>query len=116
MLVFGKLSIAMGTAAIGGYLCNTVPDVTSIIAPTFLILIIGYAIALLFCQVRASLLKHHLRIMSSLQVYEMGIDTVLMCFLEADSQPDFPASSLPPSIRAFVSFHSIEKSFYFGNL
>lgn len=85
MLVFGKLAIAFGTAAVGGYLCLSVPDISSIIAPTFLILIIGYAIAVLFCQ-----------------VYEMGIDTVLMCFLEADTRDDIPSSSLPPAIRQFV--------------
>jgi len=85
MLIFGKLAIAMFTAAIAGYWCNTVDDVTSILLPTFLTLLVGYAIALMFCQ-----------------VYEMGIDTVLMCYLEAVDQK-LPPSTLPPSIRTFVS-------------
>ena len=53
MLIFGKLAIAMFTAAIAGYWCNTVDDVTSILLPTFLTLLVGYAIALMFCQVHA---------------------------------------------------------------
>jgi len=84
MLVFGKLAIALGTAAIGGIWCSTIDDVSSVIFPTVLIALVSYCVAMLYTQ-----------------VYEMGIDTVLMCFLEAD-YCNFPAKNLPASIRSYV--------------
>jgi len=83
MLVFGKIGIAVATAAIGAYWCGQM-EVSSIVAPAILILIVAYTIAMLFCE-----------------VYEMGIDTVLMCYLEAE-HAKIPADQLPIGIRQFV--------------
>jgi len=66
MLFFGKLSIAFGTAGIAGYIFNEYFDMTSIIFPTILVLIMSFAVASMFVQ-----------------VYDMCIDTMLMCFCEA---------------------------------
>eukprot|EP00657_Telonema_sp_P-1_P005176 TRINITY_DN22370_c0_g1_i1.p1 TRINITY_DN22370_c0_g1~~TRINITY_DN22370_c0_g1_i1.p1 ORF type:complete len:172 (-),score=43.28 TRINITY_DN22370_c0_g1_i1:82-597(-) len=65
MLWFGKLSIAVGTAAIG-VLCLERRELTSVVFPGFLMMMIGFGVALMFCE-----------------VYELVIDTMLMCFCEA---------------------------------
>jgi len=80
MLAFGRAAIAMGTAAVGGYWASTL-DVSSIIAPTLLMLIIGFVVAAMFTE-----------------VYEMGIDTMLMCFCEAKSNDTINKLRLPPQM------------------
>jgi len=85
MLVFGKLAIALFTAAVGGYWCSQIDGVSSILVPTLIMVLIGYTISMLF-----------------MQVYEMGIDTVLMCFFEA-KWCSYPPKNLPDGIRDFVS-------------
>jgi len=85
MLMFGKLSIALATGCFCAYFGKSVPDIKSVAAPAALATLIGFAIALIF-----------------MQVFQMGIDTILMCYLEADFQ-DMPLRTLPPSIRKFVS-------------
>jgi len=69
MLIFGKVSIALGTAAIGGYAFSQM-NLTSIIFPTLLTLIMGFVVSSMF-----------------IEVYGMCVDTMLMCFCEAKLDP-----------------------------
>ena len=88
MLVFGKIAIATSTAAIGAYWAGLDKDsleLNSIVAPVIVILIVAYTVALLFTE-----------------VYEMGIDTVLMCYLEADNA-GYAGEDMPAGIGAFLS-------------
>jgi len=70
---FGKLAICMTTAAICGLIIQAAyaDQISSIVLPTFVCLLIGFGVATAF-----------------IQVYDMGIDTMLMCFAEAKSEGD----------------------------
>jgi len=65
LLWFGKASMALGTAMICAYWTSTL-NVASIFFPTVLSLIIGWFVADMFNE-----------------IFDMGIDTMLMCFCEA---------------------------------
>jgi len=85
MLFFGRVSIAFGTAAIGAYWASGL-NVSSIVLPTVVMLVIGYHVASM-----------------CVEIFEMGIDTMLMCFLEAkhlgtDMHPD----NIPPNLTRFM--------------
>lgn len=83
MLFFGKVCIGLGTAAIGGYILNTM-ELTSIVFPTLIIAIIGFAIAGMF-----------------MTVYDMAIDTMLMCFCEAKRNPE-RGICVPKKLEAYM--------------
>jgi choline transporter-like protein 2/4/5 len=81
MLFFGKLMTSLIVAAICGYWTSTL-DVSSILFPTFFTFIIAFAIAMLFAE-----------------VYEMAIDTMLICYLHAKNRGLLEATgpgSVPP--------------------
>ena len=68
MLFFGKLSIALGTGAIGAVSLNALTGdlkVTSVVGPTIVITMMGFVVAQMF-----------------MMVYDMTIDSMLMCFCE----------------------------------
>jgi len=69
MLFLGKLAIGLGAAAIGAYIMGSM-ELTSIIFPTLLTGIIGFTVASMF-----------------MVVYDMAIDSMLMCFCEAKRNP-----------------------------
>lgn len=82
MLLFGKFACALITAGLCGWWC-TYLDVSSILFPTLCCLIIAYIIAALFAE-----------------VYEMGVDTMLVCFLEIeDKECDGDKISAPPQLH-----------------
>jgi hypothetical protein len=86
MLLFGKFACALMTAAICGYWC-TYLDLSSILFPTIVCFIIGYFVAALFAE-----------------VYEMGVDCMLVCFLEIqDAECDGDAISVPPQLEDQVN-------------
>jgi hypothetical protein len=64
MLLFGKWACALAVAGLCGWWC-TYLNVSSILFPTLLCLLIAYFVACLFAE-----------------VYEMGVETMLVCFLE----------------------------------
>jgi len=82
-LFFGKLAIAAAATAFGGFMASSL-DVTSIVAPVIVMFIISYAIAGIFVN-----------------VYNMGIDTMLMCFLEAKYSED--TACLPETMVRYAS-------------
>jgi len=65
MLWFGKIAISLSTAAIGVTACEH-RELSSVFFPAFVMAVIGFGIAIMFCE-----------------VYELVIDTMLMCFCEA---------------------------------
>lgn len=77
MLFFGKLMTSLLVAAICGYWTSTL-DVSSILVPTIFTFIIAYAIAMLFAE-----------------VYEMAIDTMLICYLHAKNRDLLNSINLP---------------------
>eukprot|EP00658_Telonema_sp_P-2_P068059 TRINITY_DN569_c0_g1_i14.p1 TRINITY_DN569_c0_g1~~TRINITY_DN569_c0_g1_i14.p1 ORF type:complete len:814 (-),score=155.91 TRINITY_DN569_c0_g1_i14:260-2701(-) len=82
MLLFGKWACALITAGLCGWWC-TYLDVSSILFPTFCCLLIAYIVASLFAE-----------------VYEMGVDTMLICFLEIqDVECDGDKISAPPALH-----------------
>jgi hypothetical protein len=82
MLYTGKVAITFMTAAIGAYWVSSL-DVSSIITPFLVIAIIAYGVAMLFCE-----------------VYETGIDTMLMCFCEAEYSDD--THSMPTIMKDYA--------------
>jgi len=92
MLLFGKFACALITAALCGWWC-TYLDLSSILFPTICCFIIGYFIAALFAE-----------------VYEMGVDCMLVCFLEVkDLEVDGDAVCVPPQLEDQVSM-AMEKA------
>lgn len=81
MLMFGKFACALMTAAFCGWWCTHL-DLSSILFPTACTFIIGYFVAALFAE-----------------VYEMGVDCMLVCFLEIqDADCDGNAICVPPQL------------------
>jgi len=82
MLMFGKFACALMTAAFCGWWCTHL-DLSSILFPTGCTFIIGYFVAALFAE-----------------VYEMGVDCMLVCFLEIqDAECDGDAICVPEQLR-----------------
>jgi len=69
LLAFGRISIAFGTAAVGAYWIYSKIAVSSFVLPVLVIIVIAYVVASMF-----------------IEMFEMGIDTMLMCFCEAKSR------------------------------
>eukprot|EP00657_Telonema_sp_P-1_P002940 TRINITY_DN16857_c0_g1_i1.p2 TRINITY_DN16857_c0_g1~~TRINITY_DN16857_c0_g1_i1.p2 ORF type:complete len:197 (-),score=66.87 TRINITY_DN16857_c0_g1_i1:289-879(-) len=83
MLLFGKFACALITAGICGWWCTYVDGLSSITFPTLCCLLIAYVIASLFAE-----------------VYEMGVDTMLVCFLEIqDVECDGDKIAAPPALH-----------------
>jgi hypothetical protein len=80
MLVFGKFACALVVAAICGYWAATL-QVSSILFPVLVTLLIGYAIAMLFAE-----------------VYEMAVDTMLISFLYVKGNGADDHISVPESL------------------
>jgi len=92
ILFFGKLMTSLIVAAICGYWTSTL-DVSSILFPTIFTFIIAYAIAMLFAE-----------------VYEMAIDTMLICYLYAKTKGWLDAGGsaegcVPPEFQAACDEH-----------
>jgi len=83
MLFFGKLAISLGVTMIGGYILNSL-ELKSVIFPTLCCLLMGFVTASMF-----------------IEVYEMCLDTILMCFCEAKLAPD-SGVCVPSSLEAFM--------------
>eukprot|EP00656_Telonema_subtile_P028519 TRINITY_DN30_c0_g1_i3.p1 TRINITY_DN30_c0_g1~~TRINITY_DN30_c0_g1_i3.p1 ORF type:complete len:840 (-),score=167.69 TRINITY_DN30_c0_g1_i3:303-2822(-) len=82
MLLFGKWACAFITAGICGWWC-TYLDLSSILFPTLCCLMVAYVVASLFAE-----------------VYEMGVDTMLVCFLEIQAvECDGDKISAPPALH-----------------
>jgi len=78
MLMFGKLASALVVAAICGYWAAEL-QVSSILFPVLVTFFIGFAIAMLFAE-----------------VYEMAVDTMLICYLYArDYNDGHPQDGIP---------------------
>jgi choline transporter-like protein 2/4/5 len=81
MLFFGKLMTSLIVASICGYWTSTL-DVSSILFPVIFTFMIGYAIAMLFAE-----------------VYEMAIDTMLICYLFAKNKDLLKNGSVPAAFQ-----------------
>jgi len=85
MLFFGKLAIGLGTAVIGGYILGT-RELSSIIFPTVVVMCMGFAVAAMF-----------------IEVYEMCLDTILLCFCESKLAGPDSGICIPSSLEQFMS-------------
>lgn len=81
----GKVGIAAVSAALGGLLAIMIyeDELSSVIPPIFIMLIIGFAVANVF-----------------MNVYEMAIDTMLMCYCEAHYSQDM--TCVPESVQSWA--------------
>ena len=93
VFLFGKIAIACSTAAICGLIMTFTykDEVSSIVLPTFICLLIGYAISTAF-----------------MCIYDMGIDTMLMCYCEAAhgdaKRPDGRPYHIPTELDGCITF------------
>jgi len=83
MLFLGKIFIALFTAVIGAYFLQT-RELTSMVFPCILVMLLGYMIADMF-----------------ITVYDMCVDTMLMCFCEAKANPG-SGICVPKKLESFM--------------